>query len=50
MLVYIIYKLLTSIITERTYLFLEQKELLPCKQKGCQKGSYGCYDVTQIYG
>ena len=25
------YKLLTSIITERIYLFLEQKELLPCE-------------------
>ena len=29
------YKLLTSIITERTYSFQEQKELLSCKQKGC---------------
>ena len=29
------YKLLTSIITERTHSFLEQKELLPCEQKGC---------------
>ena len=38
----ITYKLLTSIITERTYSFLEQKELLPCEQKGCKKESYGC--------
>ena len=36
------YKLLTSIITERTYSFLEQKVLLPYEQKGCQKGSYRC--------
>ena len=26
----------------RTHSFLEQKQLLPCKQKGCQKGSYRC--------
>ena len=43
-----IYKLLTSIITERTYSFLEQKELLPCEQKGCLNGSYGCKDQLLI--
>ena len=42
------YKLVTSIITERTYSFLEQKELLPCKQKGCRKGSYRCKDQLLI--
>ena len=42
------YKLLNSIITERTYSFLELKELLPCKQEGCQKGSYGCKDQLPI--
>ena len=42
------YKLLTSIITDRTYSFLEQKKLLPCEQKGCQKGTYGCKDQLLI--
>ena len=42
------YKVLTSIITERTYSFLEQKELLPYEQKGCRKRSYGCKDQLLI--
>ena len=42
------YKLLTSIITEHTYSFLEQKELLQCEQKGCRKGSGGCKDQLLI--
>ena len=42
------YKLLTSIILERTYSFLEQQELVTCKQKGCQKGSYWCKDQLLI--
>ena len=42
------YKLLASIITERTYSFLEQKELLPYEQKGWRKGSYGCKDQLVI--
>ena len=29
--------ILTSIVTEHTYSFLEQKDLLPCEQKGCRK-------------
>ena len=41
-------KQLTSIITERTYSFLEQKELQPYEQKGCQKGSYECKDQLLI--
>ena len=42
------YKLLASIITEHTYSFLEQKQLLPCEQKGCRKGSYGS-DIKTSY-
>ena len=42
------YKLLTSIIAERTYLFLEQKRLLPYEQKRRRKGSYGCKDQLLI--
>ena len=44
----ITYKLLTSIITERTCSFLEQKESLPCEQKGCWKRSYGCKEQLLI--
>ena len=42
------YKILTSIITERTYTFLDQNNLLPAEQKGCRKGSYGCKDQLLI--
>ena len=36
------YKTLTSIITDRTYLYLEENRfLLPNEQKGCKRGSYG---------
>ena len=42
------YKLLTSIITERTYKFLEEQELLPAEQKGCKRGSYGCKDQLLV--
>ena len=31
-----------------TYSFLEHKELLPYKQKGCRRGSYGCKDQLLI--
>lgn len=42
------YKLLTSFVTEYTYSFFEQKNVLPCKQKGCRKKSYGCKDQLLI--
>ena len=42
------YKVLTSVITERTYTFLEGNSLLPQKQKGCKRGSYGCKDQLLI--
>ena len=42
------YKVLTSIITERTYSHLEEINLMPAEQKGCKKGSYGCKDQLLI--
>lgn len=42
------YKLLTSILAERMYHFLDDKRLLPPEQKGCRKGSYGCKDQLLI--
>lgn len=38
------YKLLTSILTERTYCHLEEHNICLIKQKGCRGGSYGCKD------
>ena len=34
------YKVLTSVITERTYIFLESINLIPEVQKGCRRRSY----------
>ena len=42
------YKILTSIIAERMYAFLDENNLLPVEQKGCRKGSYGCKDQLLI--
>ena len=42
------YKILTSIVTERTYNFLDTNNILPSEQKGCKKGSYGCKDQLLI--
>ena len=42
------YKILTSILTEGSYTFLEENELLPTEQKGCKRGSYGCKDQLLI--
>jgi len=42
------YKILTRIITERTYIFLDTNKLLPPEQKGCKRGSYGCKDQLLI--
>ena len=42
------YKLLTSIISERTYNFREDQKLLPTEQKGCRIGSYGCKDQLLV--
>ena len=42
------YKLLTSILTERTYTFMENNNAFPLEQKGCKRGSYGCKDQLLI--
>ena len=42
------YKILTSIIAERTYNFLNEHQLLPSEQKGCKRGSYGYIDQLLI--
>ena len=42
------YKLLTSIITKRMYVFMETNDLLHIEQKGCWRGSYGCKDQLLI--
>ena len=42
------YKLLTSIISERTYNFLDDQQMLPTEQKGCRRGSYGCKDQLLV--
>lgn len=42
------YKILTSIIAERTYTFLNEHQLLPSEQKGCKRASYGCKDQLLI--
>ena len=42
------HKLLISVLTDRTYLHLEQNDLLPLEQKGYRHGSYGCKDQLLI--
>ena len=42
------YKLLTSMLTDKTYSHLEQNDLFPLEQKGCRRGSYGCKDQLMI--
>ena len=38
------YKVLTSILANRTYTFLSAHQLLPSEQKGCKRESHGCKD------
>ena len=38
------YKILTSVLTDRTYSHMEQNNLFPLEQKGCRTGLYGCKD------
>ena len=42
------YKIVTSIITKRTYSLLNKNNLLPAEQRTCKKGSYGCKDQLLI--
>ena len=44
----ITYKILTSVLTDRTYSHMEQNNLFPIKQKGCRTGLYGCKDQLMI--
>ena len=41
-------KLLTSVLTDRTYSQPEQYDLFPLEQEGCRRGSYGCKDQFLI--
>ena len=42
------YKLLASVLTDRTYSHLEQNDLFPLEQKGFRRGVYGCKDQLII--
>ena len=42
------YIILTSIVTERIYNFLDVNNILPSEQKECKNGSYGCKDLLLI--
>jgi hypothetical protein len=42
------YKLLTSVLSDRTYNHLQEYGILPVQQKGCRRGSYGCKDQLLI--
>ena len=42
------WKILTGIIAEETYIFLEKRSLLPEEEKGCREGSRGTGDLLYI--
>ena len=42
------YKILASVITERTCIFLDNKNILSAEQRGCKRGSHGCKDRLLI--
>ena len=42
------YKVLTSILADRTYTFLSEHQLLSSEQKGCRRESYGCKDQLLV--
>ena len=44
----LVWKLLTGIISDEMYSFLEESLLLPEEQKGCRKGSWGTNDLLFI--
>ena len=41
-------KILTSVLTDRMYTFMEANKLFPLEQKGCKRESYGCKDQLLI--
>ena len=44
----VIWKMLTGIISEEIYLYLDREDLLPEEQKGCRRGSWGTNDQLFI--
>ena len=44
----LMWKLLTGVIADQLYAYLDQKKLLPQEQKGCRKGSRGTNDLLYI--
>ena len=42
------YKLLTSVMTDRTWSHLEQNDIFPLEQKGFRLGLHGCKDQLMI--
>ena len=43
-----LWKMLTGIISEEVYLYLDREDALPDKQKGRQRGSWGTNDTLLI--
>lgn len=43
-----LYKLFTSILTNKIYKHIADNQLMPKEQKGCQRGSYGCKEQILI--
>ena len=43
-----LWKLLTAMISEKTYSHLEQNNLLPDEQKGCRKGCQGTNITSKL--
>ena len=44
----VIWKLLTGILTEEVYSFMEEQKMLTEEQKGCKRGSRGTNDLLYI--
>jgi hypothetical protein len=42
------YKALTSVLTNRLYVYMSSSDLLPPEQKGCVRGSYGCKEQLLV--
>ena len=44
----VMYKLLTALMSERIYSYLQNNNVLPEEQKGCRKKSRGCKDQLLV--
>ena len=42
------YKVLTSILIERSYIHITKNDIIPEEQRGCARNSYGCKDQLLI--